>query len=148
MSFTDRINAGIKDAMKQKNEARKRTLRAVKAQLLLLKTSGSGEEITEDQQVKLLQKMVKERQDSYEIYVKQDREDLATPEKEEMDIIKEFLPQQMGEEELTTAIKGIVEQVGASSMKDMGKVMGMANKQFGAKADGKTISKIVKILLA
>jgi uncharacterized protein YqeY len=147
MSFTDRINAGIKDAMKQKNEARKRTLRAVKAQLLLLKTSGSGEEITEDQQVKLLQKMVKERQDSYEIYVKQDREDLATPEKEEMDIIKEFLPQQMGEEELTTAIKGIVEQVGASSMKDMGKVMGMANKQFGAKADGKTISKIVKILL-
>mgnify|MGYP000728264913 FL=1 len=148
MSFTDRINAGIKDAMKQKNEARKRTLRAVKAQLLLLKTSGSGEEITEDQQIKLLQKMVKERQDSYEIYVKQDREDLARPEKEEMDIIKEFLPQQMGEEELTAAIKEIVAQVGASSMKDMGKVMGMANKQFAGKADGKTISKIVKNLLA
>jgi uncharacterized protein YqeY len=148
MSFTDRINAGIKDAMKQKNEARKRTLRAIKAQLLLLKTSGSGEEITEDQQVKFLQKMVKERQDSYEIYVKQDREDLATPEKEEMDIIKEFLPQQMSEEELTVAIKGIVEQVGASSMKDMGKVMGMANQQFGGKADGKTISMIVKSLLS
>lgn len=148
MSLTDRINAGIKDAMKQKNEARKRTLRAVKAQLLLLQTSGSGTEITEDQEIKLLQKMVKERQDSYEIYVKQNRDDLATPEKEEMDIIKEFLPQQMSEEELTVAIKAIVEQVGASSMKDMGKVMGMANQQFAGKADGKTISMIVKNLLA
>lgn len=148
MSLTDRINAGIKDAMKQKNEAGKRTLRAIKAQLLLLKTSGSGAEITEDQEVKILQKMIKERQDSYEIYVQQNREDLATPEKEEMDIIKEFLPQQMSEDELTVAIKGIVEQVGASSMKDMGKVMGMANKQFGGKADGKTISMIVKNLLS
>jgi uncharacterized protein YqeY len=148
MSLTDRINAGIKDAMKQKNEAGKRTLRAIKAQLLLLKTSGSGTEITEDQEVKILQKMIKERQDSYQIYVEQNREDLATPEKEEMDIIKEFLPQQMSEEELTVAIKGIVEQVGASSMKDMGKVMGMANKQFGGKADGKTISMIVKSLLS
>lgn len=148
MSLTDRINAGIKDAMKQKNEAGKRTLRAIKAQLLLLKTSGSGTEITEDQEVKILQKMIKERQDSYQIYVEQNREDLAAPEKEEMDIIKEFLPQQMSEEELTVAIKGIVEQVGASSMKDMGKVMGMANKQFGGKADGKTISMIVKSLLS
>ncbi|BDS14176.1 GatB/YqeY domain-containing protein [Aureispira anguillae] len=148
MSLTDRINAGIKDAMKQKDEARKRTLRAVKAQLLLLKTSGSGEEITEDQEIKLLQKMVKERQDSYEIYSKQNRDDLAGPEKEEMDIIKEFLPQQMSEEELAVAIKAIVEQVGASSMKDMGKVMGMANKQFAGKADGKTISMLVKGLLS
>lgn len=148
MSLTDRINAGIKDAMKQKNEAGKRTLRAIKAQLLLLKTSGSGAEVTEDQEIKLLQKMVKERQDSYEIYVKQNRDDLAKPEKEEMDIIKEFLPKQMSEEELTAAIKEIVEQVGASSMKDMGKVMGMANKQFGGKADGKTISMIVKSLLS
>jgi uncharacterized protein YqeY len=116
--------------------------------LLLLKTSGSGAEITEDQEIKVLQKMIKERQDSYEIYVQQNREDLAKPEKEEMDIIKEFLPQQMSEEELTVAIKAIVEQVGASSMKDMGKVMGMANKQFGGKADGKTISMIVKSLLS
>ena len=84
MSLTDRINAGIKDAMKQKNEAGKRTLRAIKAQLLLLKTSGSGAEITEDQEIKVLQKMIKERQDSYEIYVQQNREDLAKPEKEEM----------------------------------------------------------------
>lgn len=148
MSLTDRINAGIKDAMKQKDEARKRTLRAVKAQLLLLKTSGTGVGISEDQEIKLLQKMVKERQDSYEIYVKQNRDDLAQPEKEEMDIIKEFLPQQMSEDELKVAIKTIVEQVGASSMKDMGKVMGVANKKFAGKADGKTISLIVKGLLS
>lgn len=147
MSLTDRINSGIKDAMKAKDEARKRTLRAVKAQLLLLKTSGSGDEITEDQEIKLLQKMVKERQDSYTIYTEQGRDDLATPEKEEMDIIKEFLPKQMSEEELTAALKAIVEQVGASSMRDMGKVMGVASKEFAGKADGKMISTIVKSLL-
>ena len=147
MSLTDRINSGIKDAMKEKNEARKRTLRAVKAQLLLLKTSGENVEITEDQEIKLLQKMVKERQDSYTIYTKQNREDLAAPEKEEMDIIKEFLPQQMSEEELTEALKTIVANVGASSMRDMGKVMGVASKEFAGKADGKMISTIVKNLL-
>jgi hypothetical protein len=148
MSLTDLINVGIKDAMKEKNEARKRTLRAIKAQLLLLKTSGSGEEITEDQEVKILQKMVKERQDSYSIYTKQNREDLAKPEKEEMDIIKEFLPKQMTEEELRTALAEIISAVNASSMKDMGKVMGMASKKFSGKADGKMISSIVKNLLS
>ena len=115
MSLTDLINIGIKDAMKKKNEARKRTLRAIKAQLLLLKTSGNGVEITETQEIKLLQKMVKERQDSYSIYLQQKREDLAKPEKEEMDIIKEFLPQQMNEEQLTIALKEIVAKSGASS---------------------------------
>lgn len=148
MSLTDQINSGIKEAMKAKDDARKRTLRAVKAQLLLLKTSGAGDEITKDQEIKLLQKMVKERQDSYTIYVQQGRDDLAQPEKEEMDIIKEFLPQQMSEEELTAALQAIISQVGASSMKDMGKVMGMASKQFAGKADGKMISTIVKSLLS
>ncbi|MDC0231531.1 GatB/YqeY domain-containing protein [Aureispira] len=148
MSLTDLVNVGIKDAMKEKNEARKRTLRAIKAQLLLLKTSGTGVEVTETQEIKLLQKMVKERQDSYTIYVQQKRDDLAKPEKEEMDIIKEFLPQQMSEEELTFALKEIISQTGASSMKDMGRVMGMANKQFAGKADGKMISSIVKSLLS
>ena len=148
MSLTDLVNVGIKDAMKAKNEARKRTLRAIKAQLLLLKTSGTNVEITETQEIKLLQKMVKERQDSYTIYVEQKRDDLAKPEQEEMDIIKEFLPQQMSEEELTGAIKGIITQSGASSMKDMGSVMGMASKQFAGKADGKMISSIVKSLLS
>jgi len=148
MSLTDLVNVGIKDAMKERNEPRKRTLRAIKAQLLLLKTSGTDVEITETQEIKLLQKMVKERQDSYTIYVQQKRNDLAKPEQEEMDIIKEFLPQQMSEEELTDALKGIITQTGASSMKDMGRVMGMASKQFAGKADGKMISAIVKSLLA
>jgi uncharacterized protein YqeY len=148
MSLTNRINAGIKDAMKAKDEARKRTLRAVKAQLLLLQTSGEVEEITEAHEIKLLQKMVKERQDSYEIYQKQGRDDLATPEKEEMDILKEFLPKQMSKEELTEELKAIIEQTGASSMRDMGKVMGTANKKFAGKADGKTISGLVKELLS
>jgi uncharacterized protein YqeY len=148
MSLTDRINAGIKDAMKAKDEARKRTLRAVKAQLLLLQTSGEVEEITDAHEIKLIQKMVKERQDSYEIYQKQGREDLAQPEQEEMDILKEFLPKQMSKEELTSEIKAIIEQTGASSMRDMGKVMGAANKKFAGKADGKTISILVKELLS
>lgn len=148
MSLTNRINAGIKDAMKAKDAARKRTLRAVKAQLLLLQTSGEVEAITEAHEIKLLQKMVKERQDSYEIYQKQGREDLATPEKEEMDILKEFLPKQMSKEELTAELKAIIEQTGASSMRDMGKVMGTANKKFAGKADGKTISLLVKELLS
>ena len=147
MSLTDKINTGIKDAMKEKNEPRKRTLRAIKAQLLLLKTSGDGA-ITEDKESKILQKMMKERQDSYTIYIEQGRDDLAKPEKEEMDIIKEFLPQQMSEADLTTALKAIIEQLNASSMKDMGKVMGMASKQFAGKADGKMISTIVRNLLS
>lgn len=148
MSLTDRINAGIKDAMKAKDNARKRTLRAVKAQLLLLQTSGEVEEITDAHEIKLIQKMVKERQDSYEIYQKQGRDDLAQPEQEEMDILKEFLPKQMSTEELTAEIKAIIEQTGASSMRDMGKVMGAANKKFAGKADGKTISSVVKDLLS
>lgn len=148
MSLTDRINAGIKDAMKEKNEAKKRTLRAIKAQLLLLKTSGADVEIDEAQEIKLLQKMVKERQDSYEIYTQQGREDLATPEKEEMEIIKEFLPEQMDEAALKAALEKIVADLGASSMKDMGKVMGAANKQLSGKADGKAISTLVKQLLS
>jgi hypothetical protein len=147
MSLTDKINAGIKDAMKEKNEARKRTLRAIKAQLLLLKTSGEGL-ITADKEMKILQKMMKERQDSYAIYSQQGRDDLAKPEQEEMDIIKEFLPQQMSEADLTAALKTIVDQLNASSMKDMGKVMGMASKQFAGKADGKMISTIVRNLLS
>ena len=147
MSLSDRINTGIKEAMKAKDEARKRTLRAIKSQLLLLKTDGTGADITEEKEIKLLQKMVKERQDSYEAYMKQDRNDLAVIEKEEMDIIKEYLPAQMSEEEVKAVVEGIIAQVGATSMKDMGKVMGAANKQLAGKADGKTISTIVKGLL-
>ena len=147
MSLSDRINTGIKEAMKAKDEARKRTLRAIKSQLLLLKTDGTGADITEEKEIKLLQKMVKERQDSYETYMKQDRNDLAVIEKEEMDIIKEYLLAQMSEEEVKAVVEGIIAQVGATSMKDMGRVMDAANKQLAGKADGKTISTIVKGLL-
>lgn len=147
MSLTDRINAGIKEAMKAKDNAGKRTLRAIKAQLLLLKTDGTGADITEEKEIKVLQKMQKERQDSYDVYVKQNREDLASIEKEEMDIIKGFLPKQMTEDELKTALQEIITKVGASGMRDMGKVMGMASQQFAGKADGKMISTIVKNLL-
>jgi uncharacterized protein YqeY len=147
MSLTNRINTGIKEAMKAKDDARKRTLRAIKSQLLLLQTDGTGAEITEEKEIKLLQKMVKERQDSYEVYTKQGREDLASVEAEEMAIIKEYLPEQMGAEELKAALQTIIATVGASSMKDMGKVMGMASKQFAGKADGKMISTTVKELL-
>ena len=147
MSLTNRINTGIKEAMKAKDDARKRTLRAIKSQLLLLQTDGTGAEITEEKEIKLLQKMVKERQDSYEVYTKQGREDLASVEAEEMAIIKEYLPEQMGAEELKAALQTIIATVGATSMKDMGKVMGMASKQFAGKADGKMISTTVKELL-
>ena len=113
----------------------------------MLKTSGEGL-ITEDKEIQILQKMVKERQDSYSIYTNQGRDDLAKPEKEEMDIIKEFLPTQMSEDELRTALNDIIDDLGASSMKDMGKVMGVASKQFAGKADGKMISTIVRNLLS
>lgn len=147
MSLTNRINTGIKEAMKAKDDARKRTLRAIKAQLLLLQTDGTGAEITEETEIKLLQKMVKERQDSYDVYTQQNREDLAVIEAEELEIIKEFLPEQMSSEDLKAGLQAIIAKVGASSMKDMGKVMGMANKQFAGKADGKTISTTIKELL-
>lgn len=148
MSLTERVNAGIKQAMKDKNEARKRTLRAVKAQLLLIQTSGNATEMDEGQEIKLIQKMVKERQDSYEVYNEQGRDDLASKEKEELDILKEFLPEQLSEGALKARIQAIIDQVGASSMRDMGKVMGLANKELAGKADGKTISTIVKQLLS
>jgi uncharacterized protein len=147
MSLSEKITAGLKEAMKQRNDAKKRTLRAIKAQLLLLKTDGTGEEVTEEKEIKMLQKMLKERQDSYTIYMEQGREDLAGPEQEEMGIIKEYLPAQLSEAELTEVLKAIVAETGASSMKEMGRVMGMATKKLGATADGKMISKIVKELL-
>lgn len=148
MSLTDLINEGIKNAMKERDEARKRTLRAIKAQLLLLKTSGSGEEISEELEMKMLQKMIKERQDSYTIYIQQNREDLAKPEKEEIEIIQEFLPKQLSEAELELVIKEIIAKLEATSMKDMGKVMTAATEQLSGKADGKMVSILVKKLLA
>jgi uncharacterized protein len=148
MSLEDRINNDIKEAMKAKDQAKLRGVRAVKSAILLLKTDGSGHEIDESAEIKMLQKLIKQRQDSYDIYVKQNRADLATTEKEEIDVIMQYLPKQLSSEELESGIKKIISDLGASGIKDMGKVMGVASKEFEGKADGKTISGIVKNLLA
>ena len=149
MNLETQIMAEMKDAMKAKDEAALRTLRAIKAEIIKAKTEpGAGGEINEATEQKFLQKMVKQRKDSLEIFEQQGRADLAVKEKEELEIIKRFLPKQMTEEEITTAIKNIITTSGASSAADMGKVMGLATKQLAGKADGKVISGIVKSLLA
>lgn len=147
MSLTERINNDLKAAMKAKDQVSLRGIRAIKAALLLAKTDGSGEEMTEEKEIKIVQKQVKQRKDSLDIYEKQGREDLAVIEREEIAVLEKYLPEQMGEDEINAVVAGIVEQTGASSMKDMGKVMGMASKQLAGKADGKLIASIVKGLL-
>jgi uncharacterized protein YqeY len=148
MSLEQKVMEEMKGAMRAKDEAALRTLRAIKAAILLEKTSGSGVEMTEADETKMLQKMAKQRRDSLEIFVQQNREDLAQKEREELAIIDRFLPQQMTAEELQAALKDIIAQVGASSPADMGKVMGVASKQLAGKADGRAISETVKQLLA
>jgi uncharacterized protein len=145
MNLETKIMADMKEAMKAKDEGTLRGLRAIKAAILLLKTSGS--EVTEDAELKMLQKMVKQRKDSLEIYQQQNRTDLAQKEEEEIKLIEKFLPQQMNEEELKLAIQKVIIDSGASSAADMGKVMGIATKQLAGKADGKAISALVKELL-
>ena len=147
MSLETRIAEDLKTAMKAKDQAALRGIRAIKAAILLAKTDGSGNAIDENAEIKILQKLVKQRKDSLDIYEKQGREDLAATEREEIAIIEKYLPEQLDEAELEAIIKQIIEQTGASSMADMGKVMGMASKQLGGKADGKTISTVVKRLL-
>lgn len=149
MSLEEKVMADLKTAMLAKDEKSLRSLRAIKAALINLKTSeGFGGQVKEEDEIKLLQKLVKQRKESLEIYEKQQRSDLAEKEKEEIDVIEKFLPKQMSHEELKEVIAGIVKQTGASSQADMGKVMGMANKQLAGKADGKTIAVIVKEILA
>jgi len=147
MSLEKKIMTDLKEAMKAKDQAALRAIRAVKSALQLARTDGTGDEMTEEKEIKLLQKLVKQRKDSLDIYVKQNREDLAQVEREEIPFIEKYLPAQMDEAELETVIKGLIEKTGASGMKDMGKVMGMASKQLAGKADGKTISAMVKKLL-
>jgi uncharacterized protein YqeY len=148
MSLEAKVMDEIKTAMRAKDEAGLRTLRAIKAAILLEKTSGSGTEMNETDETKMLQKMAKQRRDSLEIFVQQNREDLAHKEREELEIIERFLPKQMSQEELQEALKGIIAEVGASSPADMGKVMGVASKQLAGKADGRAISENVKQLLS
>ena len=147
MSLEAKIATDLKTAMKAKDKAALRSIRAIKAQILLAKTDGSGKELDEAGEIKMLQKMVKQRKDSLSIFEKQNRVELAQTEREEIEVIERYLPKQMDESALTEFLQGIITQTGAASMKDMGKVMGIASKQLGGKADGKTISGIVKKLL-
>lgn len=149
MSLEQKVMADLKTAMLAKDEKSLRSLRAIKSAIILAKTSeGAHGEIKEDDEIKLLQKLVKQRKDSLEIYEKQNREDLAEKEKEEIEVIEKFLPEQLDEAELKEIIGKIITETGAASPADMGKVMGTANKQLAGKADGKTIAGIVKELLA
>jgi len=149
MSLEQQIMTEMKDAMKAKNEGVLRSLRAIKAEIIKAKTEpGAGGEINEATEQKFLQKMMKQRRDSLEIFEKQGREDLAIKEREEMQTIERFLPKQMSEAEIREAVAGIITQVGATSPADMGKVMGAATKQLAGLADGKIISTVVKELLS
>jgi len=148
MSLESKLMPDLKAAMKAKDQAALRGIRAIKAELLKFKTSGTGEQLTEDVEIKILQRLVKSRQDSLTIFEEQGREDLAVVEREEIAIITNYLPAQMSPEELQSKVQEIIVQTGASSMKDMGKVMGMASKAFAGKADGKSISAMVKQLLS
>jgi uncharacterized protein len=147
MSLEIRINQDIITAMKAKEDVTLRGIRAIKSAIILAKTDGSGQEIDEAREVQMLQKLVKTRQESYDIYMKNGREELAVKEKEEIDVIRKYLPAMMEGAELEQAIQQIIEEVGAKSPQDMGKVMGAANKALAGKAEGRAISEIVKKLL-
>lgn len=147
MSLEAKITNDLKEAMKNKDQAVLRSVRAIKAAILLFKTDGSGNELNEDSEIKLLQKLVKQRQDSLDIYIKQGREDLAVTEREEIAVIQKYLPAQMSAEELKTALMAIIAETGATSGKEMGKVIGLANQRLAGKAEGKVIATMVKELL-
>ena len=149
MSLEQSVMADMKEAMKSKNEANLRSLRAIKAEIIKVKTDpGSGGVVSVEMELKLLQKLVKSRKDSLEIFKQQNRADLAAKEEEEIAVIEKFLPKQMSVEELKSQLAEIITQVGASSPADMGKVMAVATKQFAGKAEGKAISSAVKELLS
>lgn len=148
MSLTTTIDQDIKKAMLGKQEARLRGLRAIKSALLLARTEkGAAEELGQETEVRVLQKLIKQRKESADIYKTQGREDLYRIETEEQEVIEEYLPKQMSREDVETYLKELTGRIGATSIKDMGKVMGAANKELAGKADGKTISEVVKQLL-
>ncbi len=147
MSLEQKVNDSIKDAMKARDQVALRALRAIKSEILLFNTSGSGKTLDQAGEIKILQKMIKQRADSLALYEQEGREDLASKEREEIEVIKPFLPTQLSEDDLKEIIQGVIFKTGAQSMKDMGKVMGMASKEVQGKADNKKIAEIVKILL-
>ena len=148
MSLQKKIMDQMKEAMKTKDKVALESLRAIKSELLLIQTkSAATEELTEDDEIKLLQKLVKQRKDSAAIYKEQGRGDLAEPELAQVAVISQFLPIQMSEDDVKKTVAEIIKAVGATSMKDMGNVMALASKQLAGKADGKSISTAVKQLL-
>jgi uncharacterized protein len=147
MTLEEKINTDLKAAMLSKNEAALRGLRAVKSALLLAKTSGT-DSVTEADELKILQKLVKQRKESVDIYKQQNREDLVKSEVEEIEVIEKYLPKMMDEADIKAGIQAIIAQVGAKGPGDLGKVMGAASKNFAGKADNKLVSQLVKDLLA
>ena len=147
MSLESKIMPDLKAAMKSKDQAALRAIRAIKAAILLTKTDGSGKELDEAGEIKMVQKLIKQRQDSLDIFNKHGRDDLAVIEKEEIEVLQRYLPKQLSVDELKPMIQKIISDTGAAGMKDMGKVMGMATKQLAGQADGKTVSGLVKELL-
>lgn len=149
MNLEQNVMAELKEAMKSKNEGALRGLRAIKAAIIIAKTAeGAGGELKEEDESKLLQKLVKQRRDSLEIFNKQNRADLAQKEIEELEVIEKFLPKQLSEAELKAEVSAIITEIGAASAADLGKVMGVASKKLAGKADGKAISAIVRELLS
>lgn len=149
MSLQQELMTALKEAMRAKDQTALTALRAVKSAILLAQTeSGAKEELTEEQEIKILQKLVKQRKDSAAIYLEQERKDLAIPEIDEAEVISQFLPEALTEEEIEKVVIMTIDQVGAAGMKDMGKVMGIVSKELAGQADGKTISNIVRAKLA
>lgn len=148
MSLEDTINEAIKSAMREKDKVALDSLRAVKSQILLLKTEGKGGEVSAEQEIAILQRMIKQRKDSYEQFAAQGRNDLAEVEDAQMKVIEQFLPKQLTPEELETEMKAIIAETGAETLKDLGKVMGVASRTLGGKSDGKSISEMAKKLLS
>lgn len=148
MNLEEKINNDIKEAMKSRDQAWLRGVRAIKAAILLAKTDGSGQAMDEDREIKLMQKLVKQRQDSLAIYEAQNREDLAAVERDEIAVIQKYLPQPLSPEDLEAYIKNLILEQGASGIKDMGRIIGLASKGLSGKADGKTIADLVKKILS
>ncbi|MBK9729595.1 MAG: GatB/YqeY domain-containing protein [Saprospiraceae bacterium] len=147
MSFTDKINTDLKEAMKAQDQKALRAIRAIKAAILLANTDGSGKEVDDEKAIQILQKLVKQRRESLDIYEKQGREDLAVVERDEIAVIEKYLPAQLDEASLRRILQELIVETGASGPKDMGKVIGAASKKLAGRADGKTISLMVKQLL-
>ncbi len=148
MNLQSKVMEDLKTAMKTKDKAALRGLRAIKSALLLVQTDGSGQEMNEAKEIAILQKLIKSRQDSFKIYEDQGRPDLAVVEVEEIAVIEKYLPTQLSEAELSVAIQDIITTAGATSMKDMGKIMGIANETLQGRADNRLVSAIVKQLLS